>query len=521
MKFLRRMSGGIASRDDRDTRGVQPKDVLQRVIAAMEAARKEGLDGRTYVPNRYAVELNIGDEDERDSLLALLDEEEMCLLLHRHMAENDLAPRGPLDVTVAFAPHGADMREPVRVTARFEKGPVLPPGALVTLASEPTPSVSQRPAASERPAGAAMARPSTPAADSLRDAEFSRPTLVLVAPDGLEQAIPLVKPEVRIGRSGSAHNDIVLADDGKTSKVHVRIERERDGRFTLYDLASTNGVVVNDAPVRGNRVLSDRDEIVIGDTLFVFRCPAPETEIAEEPSLVAAAASNGFHTPEPPAEATVLVYQAAAPLAAPPPHEQAVPATAAPLSSQPPPPFMDVLEDRAAPAEEQSNGFDPSDSADGPDRLDVPDQPAVLEEADVTAGEAAALSPVPGATDAERSPDIFPASALEPAGGVARLTGADGAVYILQDESLIGRAAGCDFIISDAAVSSRHAWISATEVGTYYIEDLGSANGTRINGKTIVPGQRFLLANGDVLMFGQTEMTIEISNQEIISQNGV
>ncbi len=69
----------------------------------------------------------------------------------------------------------------------------------------------------------------------------------------------------------------------------------------------------------------------------------------------------------------------------------------------------------------------------------------------------------------------------------------------LSDEPIvIGRDAACDLVVPSAAVSQRHASISAV-VNDHFIEDLGSTNGTVVNGR---PVTRHLLQNGDVVFLG-------------------
>jgi hypothetical protein len=56
----------------------------------------------------------------------------------------------------------------------------------------------------------------------------------------------------------------------------------------------------------------------------------------------------------------------------------------------------------------------------------------------------------------------------------------------------------------EAKVSRRHARISLRE-GKYFLEDLGSTNGTFINrGKRLSPGTRQLLNDGDEIIVGKT-----------------
>ena len=59
-----------------------------------------------------------------------------------------------------------------------------------------------------------------------------------------------------------------------------------------------------------------------------------------------------------------------------------------------------------------------------------------------------------------------------------------GHTFALDGETTIGRGAGCGVPIDDAHVSKLHARLSPTEQG-WVVEDLGSTNGTVINGELI------------------------------------
>jgi hypothetical protein len=77
-----------------------PKDVLRKIIEAMEEFRSEGLDGRVYVPNKYVLELAVMNQDERAYLLSFLDEEELSTVLEKYMAHKNYLTRGQLDFTI-------------------------------------------------------------------------------------------------------------------------------------------------------------------------------------------------------------------------------------------------------------------------------------------------------------------------------------------------------------------------------------------------------------------------------------
>jgi ABC-type multidrug transport system ATPase subunit/pSer/pThr/pTyr-binding forkhead associated (FHA) protein len=77
-------------------------------------------------------------------------------------------------------------------------------------------------------------------------------------------------------------------------------------------------------------------------------------------------------------------------------------------------------------------------------------------------------------------------------------------VDLPQGELLIGRVEPAGLVISDSEVSRRHAHFIYRD-GKYFLEDLGSVNGTLLNGQRI-SGQR-ALADGDEIMLG-TKVTL-------------
>jgi len=95
-----------------------------------------------------------------------------------------------------------------------------------------------------------------------------------------------------------------------------------------------------------------------------------------------------------------------------------------------------------------------------------------------------------------------------------------GKQFMLSDvESQIGRWDADGGIFPDvdldtddpeAKVSRRHARITLSN-GQYFVEDLGSTNGTFINrGKRLPPGQRQALCDGDEIIVGKTFLRFHI-----------
>ena len=74
------------------------------------------------------------------------------------------------------------------------------------------------------------------------------------------------------------------------------------------------------------------------------------------------------------------------------------------------------------------------------------------------------------------------------------------------DQITIGRDPANSITINDAEISRRHARLTY-QGGKYVLEDLGSTNGTFVNGIRVQGEQP--LANGDSLRFGAVTMRFE------------
>jgi FHA domain len=84
--------------------------------------------------------------------------------------------------------------------------------------------------------------------------------------------------------------------------------------------------------------------------------------------------------------------------------------------------------------------------------------------------------------------------------------GRQGETHAIDRELTVGRGAGCAIVLDeDTYVSQLHARLFQQN-GEGYVEDLGSTNGTYVNGKAITGATR--LRRGDQVQFGQTVVEI-------------
>ena len=90
-----------------------------------------------------------------------------------------------------------------------------------------------------------------------------------------------------------------------------------------------------------------------------------------------------------------------------------------------------------------------------------------------------------------------------------------GKTYALdKPEMVIGRDLGVDIVISDVEVSRKHAHLVAQQ-GSYLIEDLGSTNGTVVNGLRLTspyllhPGEQIALGEHVILVYDTVQVDPE------------
>jgi DNA-binding winged helix-turn-helix (wHTH) protein len=106
--------------------------------------------------------------------------------------------------------------------------------------------------------------------------------------------------------------------------------------------------------------------------------------------------------------------------------------------------------------------------------------------------------------------DVRAGAALPPARSIFRLIWERREIELSPGESVFGRDSDAAVWIDDASVSRRHARILVDGEGAT-LEDLGSKNGTLVNGERLSDRRR--LADGDVLGIGRVSMILRVLQQ--------
>ena len=224
---------------------LQPVQIGKRLIRAMESHQTISLS-KTFVPNSYVVSLSPTDfaqfeqyrrsleQDLSEAILGAARDRNYTLLAFPtvEIERDEALPSGDLRVSCALVDaSGEEVAPDAKTLGAVEAGHTM---------------VLDREKLRERPRA-------PKASLAIREGEDRR-------------EIGLGPEPLAIGRD--PQNDVVL-DDRRVSRRHAEI-RLRLGRYTLYDLQSTNGTYVNGRRV-AEMVLSDGDRLSIGGAELLFR----------------------------------------------------------------------------------------------------------------------------------------------------------------------------------------------------------------------------------------------------------
>jgi hypothetical protein len=232
---------------------VRPMELARKLAREMDEHRTASVS-RVYAPNEYSVWLSPEDRARYEGVEhEVIDE--LCGYLLEHARREDLILVSPpliafhTDERLALGEFGIQARL-IRSDGQSDEHSHPPE----PVALDPNDEHGQTMIYST------SARTRLP----LEEAHARRAARALLAVGGRRLIVP--PGGGTIGRSRAC--DVVLEDAG-ASRRHAEIRPHQDG-WTLQDLGSTNGVLVNGRPIHAQQPLRQGDRIEIGSTEIVF-----------------------------------------------------------------------------------------------------------------------------------------------------------------------------------------------------------------------------------------------------------
>ena len=315
---------------------LRPQMFVRQVCQALERRKRQGVDGRWYVANAITLRVGVHSAADREHVHQFMDANDIAESIATWMKQRNYRTRGPLHVVVEEISYAVPGDEPIEIHVRFEANlndvesvlqetddrktvgqativptagvavdvspiDVAPPVAVTpdrSLTSEiSTESVvyvpelqapelhSQNTPATQVVAERVVPHPSARRSYPYPDMDEELRTVPAVpqavatvrvtTPDGQSNEYAVGSTGLRIGRSRTAGNDLVIADP-MVSKRHAEM-RVSDSKLVMVDLQSTNGTRLSGAPVPPGIAwpISEGDVFLLGNTqLMVLKIQA-------------------------------------------------------------------------------------------------------------------------------------------------------------------------------------------------------------------------------------------------------
>jgi len=259
---------------------VQPAELARKLGKEMDRRKALGV-GKVYAPTMYSVLLSRQDDSALGGFAETLSGElETYLIGYARERDYTLTTRPVVrflvdpDLRLGRFDVIGELLSPEEIAEEMGEDAepdAEPAAARLTSGAVGAPSPDVRPAAAAaQPLSATTVFGVTAAAAAqpvpARPAVPPQPATVTIR--GIDHDIVLSGERAVVGRLKTC--DICLAD-ANSSREHAAFEREGSG-WAIHDLGSTNGTMLNGAPVSRER-LREGDVVVIGVTELVYHEP--------------------------------------------------------------------------------------------------------------------------------------------------------------------------------------------------------------------------------------------------------
>ena len=225
---------------------VRPVELARKLAREMDEHKTVSVS-RIYVPNEYVVYLSPEDRARLEGVEASLIEELSAYLLEHARTERLALPSRP---QIAF-----------RTDERLALGEFGIQARLVRPSEDPAAPEPAQAGHGNTMIYSTAGRLRAP----VEELQGPRPTRALLLAEGRRHVIP--PGGALVGRSREC--DVVLAD-ANVSRRHAEVLPAAAGAWTIADLGSTNGVVVNGRRIQGTAQLQPGDRIALGTAEIAF-----------------------------------------------------------------------------------------------------------------------------------------------------------------------------------------------------------------------------------------------------------